>query len=170
LRERVALLEGAPMSEVNALLGRLTINPGAASLVATMRAHGALTALVSGGFTLFTEPVARRLRFDRNYGNHLGVVGEKLDGTVAEPILGRDAKSRTLAMIAAERSIATSDTVSVGDGANDVEMIKLAGLGVAYHAKPVLENAAAVSIRHADLTALLYLQGYRHEQIMESVG
>lgn len=160
LRERVALLKGLSLAELARLRDRLTLLPGAKTLVATMRAHGAATALVSGGFTYFTEPVAARLGFDAQFANVLGLSGGGLDGTVAAPILGRAAKAERLRSLAAAHSITPADALAVGDGANDVDMVQLAGLGVAYRGKPLLASVAAAVIRHADLTALLYLQGY----------
>ncbi len=160
LRERVALLKGLSLAELARLRDRLTLLPGAKTLVATMRAHGAATALVSGGFTYFTEPVAARLGFDAQFANVLGLSGGGLDGTVAAPILGPAAKAERLRSLAAAYSITPADALAVGDGANDVDMVQLAGLGVAYRGKPLLASVAAAVIRHADLTALLYLQGY----------
>jgi len=130
-----------------------------------MRAHGAYTMLVSGGFSYFTERVAADVGFDLNQGNRLIDDGRVLTGEVAEPILGRESKRQTLERVAAERGIALGDVLAVGDGANDLAMIEAAGLGVAYHAKPIVAAAAAASIVHGDLTALLYLQGYRDDEV-----
>ena len=167
LRQRVRLLAGMPLATLETLRDRLTPLPGAATLVATMRAHGAFTALVSGGFTLFTEPIAARLGFQAQFANRLGIADGKLDGTVAEPVLGRAAKAERLAMLAREHGLSLAQTLAVGDGANDVEMVETAGLGVAYRGKPLLAGVAAAAIRHADLTALLYLQGYRRDEFVE---
>ncbi len=161
LRERVGLLTGLPRANLEQLRDRLTPLPGADTLVATMRQHGAFTALVSGGFTFFTEPVAARLGFDVHFGNQLGITGGKLDGTLTAPILGRQEKADHLARLASQRGLTAADALAVGDGANDLAMVSLAGLGVAFRGKPLLQGAADASIRHADLTALLYLQGYR---------
>jgi phosphoserine phosphatase len=134
--------------------------PGAQSLVATMKAHGATCALVSGGFTYFTERIADRLGFDLQRGNTLELAGGRLTGTVGEPILGREAKLATLERLARDRGLDSALTLAVGDGANDLAMIRAAGLGVAFRAKPIVAAEATASITHGDLTALLYLQGY----------
>jgi phosphoserine phosphatase len=161
LRERVALLKGLPIAALQRVYGeRVRLNPGAATLVATMRAHGARAVLVSGGFSFFTRRVAATAGFDSEQANVLLDDGAKLRGTVAEPILGREAKLKALEGAAAAQGISLADALAVGDGANDLDMIRKAGLGVAYHAKPIVAAAAGASIAHADLTALLYLQGY----------
>jgi phosphoserine phosphatase len=169
LRERVALLEGLKVSVVDEVLrDRIRLTPGARALVGTMRAHGAHTALVSGGFTLFTDRVAAMIGFNENRANTLTVIdGHKLAGTVAEPIFGRDGKRAALIELRQELRLAKEETMAVGDGANDLDMIVEAGLGVAYHAKPKVAAAAAARIDHADLTALLYVQGYRREEFVE---
>jgi phosphoserine phosphatase len=165
LRERVGLLKGLDAAILEQAAGRIEVMPGAVALVRTMRAHGAYTALVSGGFRVFTRRVARALGFDEDNANVLEIAAGKLAGTVAEPILGRDAKLATLKRLAASRGLALADTLGVGDGANDLDMLKAAGLGVAFHAKPVVAAAARVRVDHGDLTALLYLQGYRAGEI-----
>jgi phosphoserine phosphatase len=167
LRERVALLKGLPVSLLERVYAeRVRLNPGAKTLVATMRAHGAHTLLVSGGFTFFTSRVARDAGFDAERGNALLDDGVHLTGEVREPILGRDAKLRALEDAVAALGITCEDALAVGDGANDLGMIERAGLGVAYHAKPVVAAAAGASIAHGDLKSLLYLQGYRDEEIL----
>ncbi|WP_062228812.1 phosphoserine phosphatase SerB [Aureimonas frigidaquae] len=164
LRERVALLRDLPLARVaDVLTNHITMAPGGQTLVRTMRAHGAYTALVSGGFTIFTQAVAERLGFDENRANILGVAGDRLDGTVAEPILGAEAKLTALNAIAAARGVTADGVLAVGDGANDLPMILAAGTGVALHAKPAVAAQAPVRIDHGDLTALLFLQGYRAE-------
>ncbi|HLY04234.1 MAG TPA: phosphoserine phosphatase SerB [Rhizomicrobium sp.] len=169
LHERVALLKGLPLSALQRVYDeRVRFNPGAKALVATMKAHGAMIMLLSGGFTWFTERVAREAGFDVNSANVLLDDGEKLLGTVKEPVLDREAKVQALESAAAARGIPLSETTAVGDGANDVGMVKRAGLGVAWHAKPILAEAAAIRIDHADLTALLYLQGYRRSEIVSA--
>ncbi len=169
LRERVALLKGLPLTTLDRVYAeRVRLNPGARALVATMRAHGAKTLLVSGGFTFFTRRVAQAAGFDCEQANRLIDDGTRLTGAVAEPILGRDAKLAALERAAHAQGLHYADTLAVGDGANDLAMIKRAGLGVAYHAKPVVAAAAAASIDHGDLTALLYLQGYREEEIVRA--
>jgi phosphoserine phosphatase len=165
LRERVALLRGLPASVVDEVLKkRITLTPGGRELVATMRAHGAWTCLISGGFTLFTNAVADMIGFQENRANQLEVEDGKLTGEVAEPIVGRAAKLATLIELRESFDLDNIDTLVVGDGANDLGMIENAGLGVAYHAKPAVAAAAAARIDHGDLTALLYAQGYRREE------
>lgn len=164
LRERVALLKGLPVATIDEVIAkRITLTPGARTLVATMRANGARTCLVSGGFTLFTARVAAMIGFDEQRGNVLDVRDGKLTGDVAEPILGRAAKHATLIELRDRLALKPADTLAAGDGANDLAMIEAAGLGVAYHAKPKVAEAAHARIDHGDLTALLYLQGYVRE-------
>jgi phosphoserine phosphatase len=165
LRERVALLKGLPASVVEDVIAkRITLTPGGRELVNTMRRNGAYTCLVSGGFTLFTGPIARTIGFDEDRGNTLLVDGDKLAGRVAEPILGREAKLATLVALRQSHGLSTQDTLAIGDGANDLAMIEAAGLGVAYHAKPKVAAAAHARIDHGDLTALLYCQGYARRE------
>ncbi|WP_213738861.1 phosphoserine phosphatase SerB [Bradyrhizobium sp. dw_411] len=167
LRERVALLKGLPVSVVDEVLkSRITLTPGGRELVATMRAHGAWTCLVSGGFTLFTSAVANMIGFQENRANQLQVEDGKLTGEVIEPIVGRAAKLATLTELRESFDLDNIDTLVVGDGANDLGMIEQAGLGVAYHAKPAVAAAAAARIDYGDLTALLYAQGYRREEFV----
>ena len=167
LRERVALLKGMPVGVVDDVLKqRITPTPGGRELVATMRAHGAYTCLISGGFTLFTSAVAAMIGFQENRANELLVEGGKLTGEVREPILGRATKLATLIELTESFDLDDIDTLVVGDGANDLSMIEHAGLGVAYHAKPAVAAAAATRIDHGDLTALLYAQGYRREEFV----
>ena len=165
LRERVALLSGYPARALDEAASRIRINPGARELVATMRAGGAYTALVSGGFRCFTRLVKAQIGFDVEIANELVVSDGRIAGRVQEPILGRDAKLAALNALAADRRLTLADTIAVGDGANDVAMLEAAGLGVAYHAKPVADEQARHRVRHADLTALLYAQGYREAEI-----
>ena len=168
LRERVALLKGMSMSVIDEVLAkRITPTPGAREVVATMRAHGAWTCLISGGFTHFTKAVAGRIGFQENRANELKLEHGKLTGEVAEPILGRAAKLATLLELREAFDLDDIDTLVVGDGANDLGMIQQAGLGVAYHAKPAVAAAAAARIDHGDLTALLYAQGYRRDEFVE---
>ena len=167
LRERVALLKGLAVSVIDEVLKqRITLTPGGRELVATMRAHGAYTCLISGGFTLFTNAVAATVGFQENRANELRVQDGKLTGEVTEPILGRAAKLATLIELRESFDLDNLDTLAVGDGANDLGMIEAAGLGVAYHAKPAVAAAAAARIDHGDLTALLYAQGYRREEFV----
>jgi phosphoserine phosphatase len=168
LRERVALLKGMPAGVVDEVLAkRITPTPGGRELVATMRAHGAWTCLISGGFTLFTNAVAAMLGFQENRANGLLVADGKFIGEVREPILGRAAKLASLIDLIESFDLDNIDTLVVGDGANDLGMIQHAGLGVAYHAKPAVAAAAAARIDHGDLTALLYAQGYRRDEFVE---
>jgi phosphoserine phosphatase len=168
LRERVALLKGLPVEVVDEVLAkRITPTPGGRELVATMRANGAWTCLISGGFTLFTNAVAARIGFQESRANELLVENGKLTGEVREPILGRAAKLATLVELRESFDLDGIDTLVAGDGANDLGMIQQAGLGVAYHAKPAVAAAAAARIDHGDLTALLYAQGYRRDEFVE---
>jgi phosphoserine phosphatase len=168
LRERVALLKGLPVEVVDEVLAkRITPTPGGRELVATMRANGAWTCLISGGFTLFTNAVAAKIGFQESRANELLVENGKLTGEVREPILGRAAKLATLVELRESFDLDGIDTLVVGDGANDLGMIQQAGLGVAYHAKPAVAAAAAARIDHGDLTALLYAQGYRRDEFVE---
>ncbi len=167
LRQRVAMLKGLPAAALERTAERITLTPGARALVQTMRAAGAYTVLVSGGFRHFTRPVGAAVGFDRDEANELEIVAGRLTGRVKEPILGRDGKLRVLREVAAERRVARAQILAVGDGANDLPMLKAAGLGVAYRAKPAVAAAAKARIEHGDLTALLYIQGYRTEEIAE---
>jgi phosphoserine phosphatase len=168
LRERVALLAGLPVDVIDKVVKeRITLTPGGRELVATMRAHGAWTCLISGGFTLFTKVIADQIGFQENRGNELIVRDSKLTGEVQEPILGRAAKLATLIELRETFDLDNIDTMVAGDGANDLGMIGEAGLGIAFHAKPAVAAAAAARIDYGDLTALLYAQGYRREEFVE---
>jgi len=168
LRERVALLKGLPETVIGQVLrDRITLRAGGRQLVATMRAGGARAALVSGGFTAFTGPVAAALGFDENRANVLQMAAGALTGTVAEPILGRDAKVRALHEISAAMGISCAEAMAVGDGANDLGMLGLAGAGVALHAKPSVAAQCQIRINHGDLTALLFIQGYSREDFVD---
>jgi phosphoserine phosphatase len=168
LRERVALLKDLPATVVDDVLQKtIRLTPGGRSLVMTMKKHGAYTCLVSGGFTVFTSKIAAKIGFDENRGNRLVVEGGKFSGKVEEPILGSEAKLASLKELAASRHIGLEDALAVGDGANDLPMLRAAGLGVAYRAKPAVAAAADIQIERGDLTALLYLQGYRREEFAE---
>jgi phosphoserine phosphatase len=161
---RVAMLEGLDVSALDATWAETPIMPGAAELVATMRAHGALCCLASGGFTFFTGRVAAKLGFHEHVSNTLLVEDGKLTGRVAEPIFGRDGKLATLTRLAGTRGLPMAATLAVGDGANDLDMIRAAGLGVAFRAKPSVAAAARAKVEHGDLTALLFAQGYRRAE------
>ncbi len=168
LRERVAMLRGLAISVADRLLAeRIAIVPGAATLVRAMRAHGGHAALVSGGFTAFAGPIAERLGFDEYRANVLLSEAGRFSGLLAEPILGRAAKVDALHELTGRLGITPSDVLAVGDGANDIGMIRLAGLGVAFRAKPALRAEADAQIDHCDLTGLLFLQGYRREEFVE---
>ncbi|GIK98413.1 MAG: phosphoserine phosphatase SerB [Alphaproteobacteria bacterium] len=166
LRERVAMIAGLPEEALSRTLAETRLNPGARSLVRTMRAHGAFTALVSGGFRWFTRRIAAAAGFDHEEANDLLLENGRVVGSVAEPILGREAKLEALRRLAAERRIAPAETLAVGDGANDLPMLLAAGLGVAYRAKPVVAASVGCRVDHADLTALLYFQGYRRSEFV----
>ncbi|MBL0000602.1 MAG: phosphoserine phosphatase SerB [Sphingomonadales bacterium] len=161
LKSRVALLKGLPEAVVEQCLAeRVKIMPGARALVRTIRAHGGLAVLVSGGFTRFAEPVGVEIGFDRVVANRLGISDGHLDGTVEGPIVGAATKRETLLSALAERGWSEGDALAVGDGANDIPMIEAAGLGVAYHAKPRTRAAASAGITNGDLTTILYAMGY----------
>lgn len=168
LRERVGMLRGQPIAILEQTWGRVRATEGGAELVATMRAHGAYTALVSGGFTFFTQRVAAMLGFHLNRANELLHDGTALTGTVAEPILDRDSKLATLRELAAQHALGLEQTLAVGDGANDLAMIGAAGLGVAYRAKPAVAAAARARVDHTDLRALLFAQGYRAAEFVSA--
>jgi phosphoserine phosphatase len=162
LRERVALLKGLPLSVVDEVIAkRITLTSGGLELIATMKAKGYYTALVSGGFTVFTSRIGATLGFDENRANVLLEENGILTGLIEEPILGKQAKVDALNEIAERLGISTDDALAVGDGANDLGMLQLAGSGVALHAKPTVSAQARMRIDHGDLTALLYIQGYR---------
>lgn len=162
LRERVALLKGLPLTIIDKVLqDRITLMPGGPELVATMKANGAYCALVSGGFTQFTSKIAERLGFDEHRANVLGEDEDTLSGEAVPPILGQQAKVDALNDIIERQNLNADDVIAVGDGANDLGMLRLAGSGVALHAKPIVANQAKMRVDHGDLTALLYIQGYR---------
>ena len=167
LRERVGLLQGLPESVLQQVFDeRIRLTPGARELVQTMRAAGATCVLVSGGFTFFTGRIAHKVGFDLDQANTLEIADGALTGRVGEPILGRDAKLEALRRLRSERELACEQTLALGDGANDLAMIKEAGLGVAFHAKPIVAAEAAARIDHGSLRAVLYLQGYRDAEIV----
>jgi phosphoserine phosphatase len=169
LRERVALLKGLPESIADTVIEKhITLANGGRTLVATMKAHGHHCALVSGGFTLFTSRVAAMLGFDEHHANILEIRNGALSGKVREPILGAAAKVAALERIAGDHGLATDDIIAVGDGANDLPMLQMAGTGVALHAKPSVSAQSGIRIDHGDLTALLYLQGYSRDEFVTS--
>jgi len=165
LTERVGLLKGLPVAVIDRVLEtRITFMPGGAALVATMKANRGYAALVSGGFTAFTAKVAKALGFDEHRANTLLTDGDALSGAVARPILGREAKVQALKEITARLGVSAADVLAAGDGANDLGMLGLAGMGVALHAKPSVQAQCAVRVNHGDLSALLYLQGYARSE------
>ena len=165
LKERVGLMAGLDAAVIDKVLAeRITLMPGGATLLSTMKAHGAYAALVSGGFTAFTAKVAGTLGFDENRANSLLTEDGKLTGEVGMPILGKQAKVDALEQITARLGLTDEDVLAVGDGANDLGMLTRAGLGVALHAKPTVAAQCDVRINHGDLTALLFVQGYNREE------
>ena len=168
LRERVGLLKDLPESVIGRVIAdRITLMPGGPVLLRTMKAQGAYTALVSGGFTAFTGAIAAKLGFDENRANTLLAQDGKLTGQVGDPILGKEAKVEALEQITARLGLTPADAIAVGDGANDLPMLHRAGTGVAAHAKPRVQAECDIRVNHGDLTALLYLQGYRREEFAE---
>lgn len=167
LRQRLALLKGLPADAITGILAeRISFVPGGTTLVATMKKNGAYCALVSGGFSQFTRHVARHMGFDEDRANELVIAGGKLTGAVHEPILGEAAKVAALHELTAKHGLDAKDSIAVGDGANDIPMLREAGLGVALHAKPKVQAVAPIRINHGNLTALLYLQGYRKKDFV----
>lgn len=167
LDTRVALLKGLERATVERIRReQITLAPGGRALVQTMKAYGAYTSLVSGGFTIFADFFGKRIGFDEAIANVLEFDGDRLTGTVTKPIVDKNTKRQRLQALAAERNLALSQTLAVGDGANDLDMIRVAGFGVALHAKPAVAAEAGIRIDHADLTALLYLQGYSDDDIV----
>ena len=165
LRERVGLLRGQPASMLEKAGEKIKLMNGATVLLRTLKEHGVYCALVSGGFDIYTAPIAAQLGFDEHQANHMILADEKISGEVREPILGREAKLEALQRVAQQRGVDVKDCCAVGDGANDLDMLGAAGLGIAFHAKPKVQQAAKYNIRHGDLTALLYAQGYRRDEI-----
>ncbi|MDH7637872.1 phosphoserine phosphatase SerB [Sphingomonas oryzagri] len=165
LDARVALLKDLEASAIDRCRAeRVRLMPGAKALIRTMKAHGARTVLVSGGFTVFAEPVAAEIGFDVAIANRLGIAGDRLDGLVAKPIVDAATKLTTIEAERVALGLETVETLAVGDGANDIPMIQAAGLGVAYHAKPKTAAAAGARVDHGDLTALLWAQGYKRSE------
>jgi len=160
VRERVGLLKGLAEQALAETLAHVTLMPGGKILVQTMRQNKAYTVLISGGFTVFTGPVSEILGFHEHHGNELEITNGQLTGQVIEPIRDKYYKEQALIAIAGQRQIPLAETMAVGDGANDIPMLNIAGAGIAYHAKPVTAAAAHFRVDHNDLTALLYLQGY----------
>lgn len=168
LEQRVALLAGLPATALDEAAGRMTLNPGARRLVATMRASGAHTVLVSGGFHIFADRIAAQCGFDEVVANRLEIADGQLTGRVVPPVVDRVAKLATLERLVEARGLTPAAACAVGDGANDADMLCAAGLGVAYRPKPPARAAADAALDHGDLTALLHLQGYRTSEILEA--
>ena len=169
LRHRVRLMKGLPHAVVETVWRhRITLTPGSATLVATMKHNGARSVLISGGFTEFTGRLAERLGFDDHHSNVLHVKKGKLAGTVKEPPLGKTAKKEILLDLLRKSGLPPDAAIAVGDGSNDIEMLGIAGTGVAFRAKPAVRRATDIHIRHCDLTGLLYLQGYAMAEFVES--
>lgn len=166
LRERVSMLKGLSVDTMEECLNDIKLTKGASTLVKTMRANGAYTVLVSGGFSFFTQAIAKKVGFNEERSNTMIIEQGVLTGEIGEPILDREAKLETLKTISKEKRISLIETIAIGDGANDLPMILNAGVGVAFHAKPVVEEQAPAAIRYGDLTALLYLQGYRQKEFI----
>ena len=167
LTTRVEMLRGLGLEKIEACYReRIHLNPGAKTLVATMKANGAKCLLVSGGFTAFTSRIGDAAGFDENYGNTLIDDGAALTGKVGLPILGREAKQERLERTASQLELAPSDALAIGDGANDLAMIKTAGLGIAYRAKPIVAAEAHAAINHTDLTTALFFQGYSADEFV----
>jgi len=164
LRARVAKLAGLPATALDKTLQRITLMPGALTLVGTMQSHGAPCHLASGGFRFFTQDIAKRVGFTSERGNVLIVENGAITGEVGLPILGKEAKLEALHELSAAAGITLDETIAVGDGANDLPMLEAAGTGVAFHAKPTVAATARTRITHSDLTALLYVQGYAHDE------
>lgn len=167
LRERVAILKGLPISGLEETLDKIKLTGGAHKLVKTMRANGAYTVLVSGGFNFFTDAIREELGFHEDHSNKLIVEKGVLTGSVSEPILDRESKLEKLHLISSNMNIPLDATLATGDGANDLPMIMAAGLGVSFHGKPIVEEKAPAAIRYGDLTSLLYIQGYSREEFIE---
>jgi phosphoserine phosphatase len=166
LKQRIKLLEGLSLDNLKKTMARVEPTPGGKTLVKTMKANGAVTILISGGFTYFTDRVRDMIGFDKAKGNNFEIRDAKLTGQVLEPIIDKTAKLVILKKFAAEYGISEIDTIAAGDGANDLPMLMAANIGVAYHAQPAVSELARISINHGDLTALLYIQGYRTEEFI----
>jgi len=167
LAERVALLKGLPVSVLDEAASRIRLMPGARALLATLRTAGVRTALVSGGFTVFANSIGAELGFEHVVANRLDIADGRIVGTVAAPILTRDGKHDTLLQLAQRYGVPPTATLAIGDGANDLPMLDAAGLGIAFHAKPAVAAVSRWRLDHADLTGVLFAQGYRQEEIVE---
>ena len=169
LYERVAMLQGLDESYLHKTMAQVELSPGAKTLVSTMRAHGANTALISGGFSFFTDQVRQQVGFHTSLGNQLQIIDGKLTGKVTPPIIDKDTKLNMLTDTAEQLGLGMSDTMAIGDGANDVPMLSAAGTGVAYHAHPVAREAARARLNHTDLTGALFVQGYHLDEFTSTL-
>ena len=166
LKQRVRLLKGQPETILHKFLSeKIKITDGAFCLIKTMKTQGAMTALVSGGFSQITEHVAKKVGFDINLGNQLLISDKKITGEISTPILNAQSKKKTLYSISNSQNVKINDTIAVGDGANDIPMLQSAGIGIAFRAKPIVQAATPFRVNHCDLTALLYIQGYNDRKI-----
>jgi phosphoserine phosphatase len=166
LEARVSLLAGLPDHVLERAACRIRLRDGARQLIATMRRAGAVTALVSSGFMIFAETIAAKLEFDHVVANRLDVTAGRIAGTVVPPIVTGETKKETLLSLAAEHAVPLEESMAVGDGANDLPMLAAAGIGIAFHAKPAVASSARWRLDHTDLTGLLYVQGYRRDEII----
>lgn len=164
LKTRVGMLNGLKESFMEETMKGVKLNPGARELIATMRANGAFTALISGGFSFFTDRIREQVGFDMSLGNKLEIIDHVLTGQVLPPIVTKDTKLEMLIDMAAQQELGMTDTFAIGDGANDVPMLKSAGMGVAYHGHPVARENARARLNHADLSGALFIQGYRRDE------
>jgi phosphoserine phosphatase len=167
LRERIAMFNGLNASFLDQAANNLVLTSGAETLVRTMAAQGAYTALVSGGFKFFTERVARQVGFDFNKGNEIEIINDRFSGNIVEPITTKTTKQEILKTLAQEQKIEMAETLAVGDGANDLPMLQTAGLGIAYRAKPVVVAQVRARVEYTDLTTLLYYQGYKQSEFSQ---
>ncbi len=170
LSERVLLLKGLPVTKLQEVYDtKVNLMPGAQTLLSTMVKNNAICSLVSGGFSFFTERIAKRLGFTHWRSNRLNIIDGHLDGTIHTPILGRQDKARFLAQWQTEQNLTPKQTMTVGDGANDLDMLTQTNAGIAFHAKPAVAKAAPLTVNHSDLTALLYIQGYKKSEFIEAL-
>ncbi|MBL4615991.1 MAG: phosphoserine phosphatase SerB [Magnetovibrio sp.] len=167
LRTRVGMLEGLSESFLSETMKSVKLNPGAHQLITTMRAHGAFTALISGGFSFFTDRIREQVGFHMSLGNKLEIIDAQLTGQVIAPIVTKDTKLEMLIDMAAQHELGMTDTFAIGDGANDVPMLKAAGMGVAYHGHPVARENAHACLNHTDLNGALFIQGYRRDEFVD---